>query len=198
MERLTSPNINVDPDTDRFLHAVIGGKEIDWKQCRDSTLNVLINGPTSNGFGKDIFRKMARDLYGRLKAYEDTGLEPEAVETVKLALAAKHMVDLETLNNTPISRLVELAEADKDGCVVILPCKVGDTVWFKTYKNNARDCIGVQPHEVTRISASIIVPGEIVDIGIPVDQIGVRVFLSETEAVAADAKPPAGNSILEV
>ena len=198
MERLTSPNINVDPDTDRFLHAVIGGKEIDWKQCRDSTLNLLINGPTSNGFGKDIFRKMARDLYGRLKAYEDTGLEPEAVETVKLALAAKHMVDLETLNNTPISRLVELAEADKDGCVVILPCKVGDTVWFKTYKNNARDCIGVQPHEVTRISASIIVPGEIVDIGIPVDQIGVRVFLSETEAVAADAKPPAGNSILEV
>ena len=95
-------------------------------------------------------------------------------------------------------RLRELAEADKDGRVMVLPCRVGDTVWFKTYKNNARDCIGVQPHEVTRISASIIVPGEIVDIGIPVDQIGVRVFLSETEAVAADAKPPAGNSILEV
>ena len=53
----------------------------------------------------------------RLAAYEDTGLEPEAVETVKLALCAKHMVDLETLNNTPISRLVELAEADKDGRV---------------------------------------------------------------------------------
>lgn len=129
MERLTSPNINVDPDTDRFLHAAIGGKEIDWKQCRDSTLNVLINGPTSNGFGKDIFRKMARDLYGRLKAYEDTELEPKAVETVKLALAAKHMVDLETLNNTPISRLVELAEADKDGRVVVLPCKVGQRVF---------------------------------------------------------------------
>ena len=127
MERLTSPNINVDPGTDRFLHAAIGGKEIDWKQSRDSTLNVLINGPTSNGFGKDIFRKMARDLYGRLKAYEDTGLEPEAVETVKLALAAKHLVDLETLNNTPISRLVELAEADKDGRVRIMPESQNDT-----------------------------------------------------------------------
>lgn len=66
----------------------------------------------------------------RLAAYEDTGLEPEAVETVKLALAAKHLVDLETLNNTPISRLVELAEADKDGRLVMLPCKVGDTVYF--------------------------------------------------------------------
>ena len=65
----------------------------------------------------------------RLAAYEDTGLEPEAVETVKLALCAKHMVDLETLNNTPISRLVELAEADKDGRVVVLPCKVGQRVF---------------------------------------------------------------------
>lgn len=65
----------------------------------------------------------------RLAAYEDTELEPEAVETVKLALAAKHMVDLETLNNTPISRLVELAEADKDGRVVVLPCKVGQRVF---------------------------------------------------------------------
>lgn len=148
----------------------------------------------ANGYPRNI----PEERFLRLAAYEDTGIEPEAVETVELALAAKHMVDLETLNNTPISRLVELAEADKDGRVLILPCKVGDTVWFKTYKNNARDCIGVQPHEVTRISASIIVPGEIVDIGVPVDQIGVRVFLSETEAVAADAKPPAGNSILEV
>ena len=53
-----------------------------------------------------------KQVWDRLKSYEDTGLEPEAVETVKLALCAKHMVDLETLNNTPISRLVELAAAD--------------------------------------------------------------------------------------
>ena len=64
-----------------------------------------------------------------LREYLDTGLEPEAVETVKLALAAKHMVDLETLNNTPISRLVELAEADKDGRVIVQPCKVGDILY---------------------------------------------------------------------
>lgn len=136
----------------------------------------------------------------RLAAYEDTGLEPEEVlpkdKADEIALKLMRLADLESLCN--YTRLRELAEADKDGRALILPCKVGDTVWFKTYKNNARDCIGVQPHEVTRISASIIVPGEIVDIGIPVDQIGVRVFLSETEAVAADAKPPAGNSILEV
>lgn len=66
----------------------------------------------------------------RLAAYEDTGLEPEEVETIKLALAAKHFADLETLNNTQISRLAELAVADKEGHVVVLPCRVGDTVWL--------------------------------------------------------------------
>lgn len=127
MERLTRPNINVDPGTDRFLHAAIGGKEIDWKQCRDSTLNVLINGPTSNGFGKDIFRKMARDLYGRLKAYEDTGLTPEEIkapftEDTMINLAAQAL-------GVEADRLRELAEADKDGRCVVLPCKVGDVVY---------------------------------------------------------------------
>lgn len=132
MERLTSPNINVDPGTDRFLHAAIGGKEIDWKQCRDSTLNVLINGPTSNGFSKDIFRKMARDLYGRLKAYEDIGLTPEEI---KAPFTEDAMINLaaQALGVEP-SRLRELAEADKDGRVVVLPCKVGETVYFVNAK----------------------------------------------------------------
>ena len=132
MERLTSPNINVDPGTDRFLHAAIGGKEIDWKQCRDITLDVLINGPTSNGFGKDIFRKMVRDLYGRLKAYEDTGLTPEEI---KAPFTEDTMINLaaQALGVEP-SHLRELAEADKDGRVVVLPCRQGDELW--TYCNH--------------------------------------------------------------
>lgn len=126
MERLTSPNINVDQDTDRFLHAAIGGKEIDWKQSRDSTLNVLINGPTSNGFGKDIFRKMARDLYGRLKAYEDTGWTPEMLH--KLGENAGLMWDFaQAAEKMTVGRLKELAEADKDGRVRIIPESQNET-----------------------------------------------------------------------
>ena len=133
MERLTRPNLNVDQDTDRFLHAAIGGKEIDWKQSRDSTLNVLINGPTSNGFGKDIFRKMARDLYGRLKAYEDTGWTPEMLH--KLGENAGHLWDFaQAAENMTVGRLKELAEADKDGRVLILPCKLGTKVYRIRYK----------------------------------------------------------------
>ncbi len=145
MERLTSPNINVDPGTDRFLHAAIGGKEIDWKQSRDSTLNVLINGPTSNGFGKDIFRKMARDLYGRLKAYEDTGWTPEMLH--KLGENAGHLWDFaQAAENMTVGRLKEIAEADKEGHVLILPCRVGDTVWrikrtFEEYPDKSKPYI---------------------------------------------------------
>lgn len=142
MERLTSPNINVDPDTDRFLHAVIGGKEIDWKQSRDSTLNVLINGPTSNGFGKDIFRKMARDLYGRLKAYEDTGLEPEEVTALgKLFDYALKESKTLTEQLTLLKHIRELAEADKDGRVIILPCKVYETDGVRVYEHTVREVI---------------------------------------------------------
>ena len=99
IERLTAENADL-------------GKEIDWKQSRDSTLNVLINGPTSNGFGKDIFRKMARDLYGRLKAYEDTGLTPEEI---KAPFTEDTMINLaaQALGVEP-SRLREIVEAEKD------------------------------------------------------------------------------------
>lgn len=170
MERLTSPNINVDPDTDRFLHAVIGGKEIDWKQSRDSTLNVLINGPTSNGFGKDIFRKMARDLYGRLKAYEDIA---------------------ELCGG--FDRLREFAEADKDGRVVVLPCKVGDTVYMIErifdIDNGVRDeicarkVIGHGGNNLNKLW--LIGSGGICNVSIFVSEFGKTVFLTHEEAKKA-------------
>ena len=66
----------------------------------------------------------------RLAAYEDTGLTPEEI---KAPFTENTMINLaaQALGVEP-SRLRELAEADKDGRVVVLPCKVGDTV----YTNN--------------------------------------------------------------
>lgn len=108
------------------------GRLTSWnKDC------VQINGHALNDATRGELVQMAE----RLAAYEDTGLEPEAVETVKLALAAKYLVDLETLNNTPISRLVELAEADKAGRVIILPCKVYETDGVRVYEHTVREII---------------------------------------------------------
>ncbi len=66
-------------------------------------------------------------LLGRLVEYEDTGLTPEEI---KAPLTEDAMINLaaQALGVKP-SRLRELAEADKDGRVVVLPCKVGDVVY---------------------------------------------------------------------
>lgn len=66
-------------------------------------------------------------LIERLAAYEDIGLTPEEIkaqftEDTMINLAAQAL-------GVEADRLRELAEADKDGRCVVLPCKVGDTVW---------------------------------------------------------------------
>ena len=67
----------------------------------------------------------------RLAAYEDTGLTPEEI---KAPFTEDTMINLaaQALGVEP-SRLRELAEADNDWRVVVLPCKQGDELW--TYGN---------------------------------------------------------------
>ena len=71
-------------------------------------------------------------LIERLAAYEDTGLTPEEI---KAPFTEDTMINLaaQALGVEP-SRLRELAEADKAGHVVVLPCKVGETVYFVNAK----------------------------------------------------------------
>lgn len=66
-------------------------------------------------------------LIERLAAYEDTGLTPEEI---KAPFTDDTIINLaaQALGVEP-SRLREIAEADKNGRCVVLPCKVGDTVW---------------------------------------------------------------------
>ena len=69
------------------------------------------------------------EICERLAAYEDTGLMPENVEALKLSVMGKAIAEIKEFNGLPVNRLRELAEADRDGRVVVLPCKVGDTVY---------------------------------------------------------------------
>ena len=73
-----------------------------------------------------------RKVWERLKAYEETGLTPE--EIVKMGIAyednKRYSVRLEgRLKAYEEPRLLELAKADREGRVVVLPCKVGDGLW---------------------------------------------------------------------
>lgn len=62
----------------------------------------------------------------RLCDYEDTKLTPAEV----LSMSAEWRAMMSVLNSIgSYDRLRELAEADKDGRIEVLPCKVGDIVW---------------------------------------------------------------------
>ena len=64
-----------------------------------------------------------------LREYLDTGLTPEEVERSKLEIEAGCVKAIARTYGIDINRLRKLAEADKDGRLAVLPCKVGDTVW---------------------------------------------------------------------
>lgn len=64
-----------------------------------------------------------------LQEYLGTGLTPDGVEALKLSMMGKAVAEIKGFDGLPIDRLKELAEADKEGRVAVLPCKVGDMVW---------------------------------------------------------------------
>ena len=90
------------------------------------------------------------DAANSLAAYEDTGLEPEEIERVVDAYGRGHTLRTESAERLEIvrkiktDRLRELAKAEKDGLLEVLPLKVGDhiladgreaiVVWFFGYK----------------------------------------------------------------
>ena len=77
-------------------------------------------------------------LVERLAAYEDTGLEPERCAEFARADAEGRYIVMRDAEQEGVARLRELAEADKDGRLVVLPCKVGDTLWVTGRDNVPR------------------------------------------------------------
>lgn len=77
----------------------------------------------------------------RLAAYEETGLEPEAVEHLKLASMGKAIAEIKEFEGVPIDRLRELAQAEKEGRLVVLPCEIGSPVYSHARKLDGADYV---------------------------------------------------------
>lgn len=97
-------------------------------------------------------------LIKRLAAYEDTGLTPEEVTAVKLALMGKTLAEITEFEGVPLDRLRELAEADKAGRCVVLPCRVGEKIYY--------------------LNGKYIIEVDVV--GYKVDETGAWLFIGET------------------
>ena len=68
------------------------------------------------------------DAMMRLAAYEDTGLEPEEIkDSFERWAEAVRIVAMARKANIP--HVQELLDAESEGRLIILPCKVGDTVY---------------------------------------------------------------------
>lgn len=74
------------------------------------------------------------DFVDRLAAYEDTGLAPERCAEFARADAEGRYIVMRDAEQAGVARLRELAEADKDGRVLILPCKLGTKVYRIRYE----------------------------------------------------------------
>lgn len=109
----------------------------------------------------------------RLAAYENTGLMPGEVAELQALLQG-----CESKKSAEWVRLQELAEADKDGRVMVFPCKRGDTVWYVTK-------LGIEAYRIQTFEKSFF--GDSANawgINFPFRNFGKTVFLTREEAEA--------------
>ena len=126
-------------------------------------------------------------LLDRLVKYEDTERTPEEVTALgKLFDYALEESKTLTEQLALLNRIRDLAEADRDGRLVMPPCKAGDTVYEVTSRKT------ISEYRVKAIRVELfctfiewdIVAG-FVDksiFGVPVNEIGKTVFLTREEA----------------
>lgn len=126
MERLTRPNVNVDETAAKFM-----GKEVNLQDINDRLLHLVLNGPILNAVNKDVLRQIIRQMYGTLKKYEDTGLVPEEVKDIAENAEIRLLTWFEAKYSMPVGKLMDLLDAHEQGRLVVLPCKVGDTVYME-------------------------------------------------------------------
>lgn len=127
MERLTNEAVKADASVDGMIDPFV-----DLTNMKPKLLDVILNGPTLISVSKNVLRSIIRQLYSVLAAYEDTGLTPEqCAEYAKADREGRYIV-LRDAEQEGVKRLHELAEADKDGHVMVFPCNVGDALWCVT------------------------------------------------------------------
>ena len=142
-----------------------------------------------------------RQTLERLKEYEDAGMEPEEIED-SIGWMSPVCVQCDGKTSDGIrtekcgypdnitkcleqsKHLAELAQAEQEGRLVVLPCKVGDHVWA-----DGREAIVVWffGYETERyLHAQFYDNMQYIDI--PFAEIGKTVFLTREEAEAALAQ----------
>lgn len=121
-----------------------------------------------------------------LRQYLDTGMTPEAFQSYVVFL--QDLIGDQKASEA-LDRFRQLAKADKDGRLAVLPCKVGDTL----YEVTGRKTISEYRVKAIRVASfCVFIEWEIEKgfvwqslAGITPNEIGKTVFLTREEAEAA-------------
>lgn len=128
-----------------------------------------------------------REMMYRLAAYEDTGLTPEKIKSMK----DEHFSGLEMAKlHSALMELKKYQEAEKDGRLVVLPCKVGDTVWItgsvrRLYSEKVRTFFCGDPSYSRGMADNGVKMIRTTGCDIPIHEFGKTVFLTREEAEKA-------------
>lgn len=122
----------------------------------------------------------------RLAAYEDTGMTPEEIDALQKREQglAEMLVNVSCGCAVSYSRLAELAQAEKDGRLVVLPCKP-DEIFYQWKRGD--DCPSVSRFEGVEISedGEITYPMKRWGEAFTLDDFGKTIFPSRADAKAA-------------
>ena len=119
-----------------------------------------------------------KEVWERLKTYEDAGLSPQA------CTEAREIEERLSRCDYSISRMVELMKADKDGRVVVLPCRQGDELWAYGNFPQGREVYRFTVSDVSTLNGRTVL--NTLGLGtIRPEDIGKTVFLSREEAEKA-------------
>ena len=155
MKRLTNASVRVDESTGKYLAPLV-----DIEGMKPRLLDLILNGPTLNGVQKDVLRQIIWQLYTRLAMYEDAKEagrlvviprwkdEEERLERRRLMrimadgaidrlmenpLKEENGPDIAELRVVNTDRLLELAKADEDGRLFLLPLEPGRSMLCQEY-----------------------------------------------------------------
>lgn len=81
------------------------------------------------GMAYEDSKRYSGRLELKLMPYLNIGLSPGELKALMLASTGKCVAEIKAFDGVGIDRLCDLAEADRDGRVVVLPCKVGDKLY---------------------------------------------------------------------
>lgn len=91
------------------------------------------------GMAYEDSKRYSGRLELKLMPYLNIGLSPDELKALMVASAGKCVAEIKAFDGVAIDRLCDLAEADKDGRLMVLPCKVGSTLWVTGRDNVPRE-----------------------------------------------------------